>query len=248
MKSAFLKQHGFTLIELLVAISVISVLISILLPAVRKVRDQARSAVCMSNQRQMGLALHMYTNDHAGWFFPMEVQKPEGDYWWFGFEAAGGPSAEGQRILDRTKGKLYPYYEMADSIEVCPSFPVDSGSYKPKYTTNWTTYGFPLDFMKEDARHNRKDVSKPSKTMAFADAGQLNVFQPPASFSNPMLEQWFYIQRTGNFVFYNHNLRANSVMMDGHVQPLEPTKGLSTRLPIAPLGPPPGDVIVLLQD
>jgi len=54
---------AFTLIELLVVVAIIAVLISILLPALQTAREQARSAACLANERQMGLAWLMYGQD-----------------------------------------------------------------------------------------------------------------------------------------------------------------------------------------
>ncbi|MBA7535522.1 hypothetical protein ES705_27780 [subsurface metagenome] len=59
-----LKGFGFTLIELLVVISIIALLMAILLPSLRKARNQARLAVCGSNQRQMLLGLTAYIADN----------------------------------------------------------------------------------------------------------------------------------------------------------------------------------------
>lgn len=58
---------GFTLIELLVVLGVISLLISLLLPALQAARRSARAVACMSNQRQIGMAIQMYVNDSGGW-------------------------------------------------------------------------------------------------------------------------------------------------------------------------------------
>lgn len=54
-------RRAFTLIEVLVVVAIIALLIAILLPSLAKAREQGRSAQCLSNQRQIGLAINMYT-------------------------------------------------------------------------------------------------------------------------------------------------------------------------------------------
>jgi prepilin-type N-terminal cleavage/methylation domain-containing protein len=62
------KQRGFTLIELLVVISIIALLMAILMPAMAKVKKQAKSVVCQARLRQWGLVLNFYADDNNGYF------------------------------------------------------------------------------------------------------------------------------------------------------------------------------------
>ena len=59
-------RHGFTLIELLAVIAIIAVLAALLLPGLAAARKVARKAACISNLRQIGIAIHAYAGDYDG--------------------------------------------------------------------------------------------------------------------------------------------------------------------------------------
>ena len=62
------KAKGFTLIELLVVIAVIALLLALLMPSLRRARNQARAVVCQANLKQWGTVLALYTEDNQGRF------------------------------------------------------------------------------------------------------------------------------------------------------------------------------------
>lgn len=70
-------KQGFTLIELLVVVSIIALLVSILMPALSKAREQAKMVICKTNLKQWGTMLFMYASDYDDSFFPGPGSKPD---------------------------------------------------------------------------------------------------------------------------------------------------------------------------
>jgi prepilin-type N-terminal cleavage/methylation domain-containing protein len=73
-----MQPRGFTLIELLVVIAIISILASILYPVFARAREQARKANCLSNLRQIGMAVQMYAQDYDE-FLPQVDPREDND-------------------------------------------------------------------------------------------------------------------------------------------------------------------------
>ena len=77
--------RGFTLIELLVVIAIIALLLSILMPSLQKVKEQAKLVVCSSNQHQILTGVHVYAAGNEGNLPPHVAMNKEGDSSWWDF-------------------------------------------------------------------------------------------------------------------------------------------------------------------
>jgi len=76
------RQTGFTLIELLIVIAIIMILAAVLFPVLARAKEQARQAGCMSNLKQMGVALLLWVDDHDQKFPVTSAEWGSESYWW----------------------------------------------------------------------------------------------------------------------------------------------------------------------
>src|SRR4051794_32491908 len=81
------RAGGLFLLELLVVIGIIAVLVGLLLPALNRAREHSRTARCLSNLRQIGQAMNMYSAENKGFIVPGSVQ-------WYTTTPAGGRGEE----------------------------------------------------------------------------------------------------------------------------------------------------------
>jgi prepilin-type N-terminal cleavage/methylation domain-containing protein/prepilin-type processing-associated H-X9-DG protein len=98
-----MSRRAFTLIELLVVIAIIAILMAILMPALNRVREQGRRAVCLNNVKQLAMAWHMYCDDNDDKIINANTHDTTA---WIHYE----PTLTEQQQLDGIRiGPLYRY-------------------------------------------------------------------------------------------------------------------------------------------
>ena len=214
---------AFTLIELLVVIVLIAILSAMLLPVLVRGRLSAQRAACESNLRQLGVAMHMYWDDNSGRCFKLsDGMTNSGTVWWFGWLDDSQP--EGHRPFDLSAGKLFMYLN-GSNVRLCPSFDGQSPRFKLKATEVVFSYGYNGFLSPAGPAMTVAKIRAPADTALFADAAQVNDFQPPASHDNPVIEEWYYLDNPTNCSspsyyphgHFRHSQRANVAFGDGHV-------------------------------
>ena len=107
--------------------------------------------------------------------------------------------------------------------------------FKPKGTSVIFSYGCNSYVFGGPGQATMKvdKISHPTGTAIFADAAQVNDFQPPASHNHPLVEEWYYVDLELNYSSANnycnghfrHNQTANVTFADGHVDLEKPVTG-----------------------
>ena len=214
-------RRAFTLVELLVVIAIIAILAALLLPTLSQSKASARRIQCVSSIRQLGIAAQSYWDDNQGQTFRYRgAYTNNGDIFWFGWLERG---TEGTRGFDLSQGALFPYFE-GRGLEICPSLNYLAARFKLKATGAAFGYGINL-YLTAPTTLNSTRMTRPVDTAVFADAAQVNTFQPPASPGNPLLEEFYYLHDTETTVHFRHQQTANVLFGDGHVGRERPLPG-----------------------
>lgn len=226
--------RGFTLVELLVVVAIVAILASLLLPALGRARQQARSTECVNNLRQLYLANTMYAAEHDGFFVPAasDLDGPSGGLIrWHGartapdapFDGKQGPLAE---YLVESRVKECPvFFEFREDGDVDNAFESGTGGYG--YNNAYVGGRFHIKEFPDSLRSGNRDVriQRPGTTIMFADAAlpqpghliEYGFLEPP-HFVDPENPQ-------GNAAFgfsspslhFRHYGRVNVVWCDGHI-------------------------------
>ena len=242
------RAPGFTLIELLVVIAIIGILSAMLLPALNRAKATALRSDCVNNLRQIGLATQMYADENGGYGFKYCSSNTTngGTLYWFGW-IQGTSVPEGQRAFDLTVGALFPYLR-GGAVRLCPSPAWNSAQFKPKGTNVIFSYGanLALFVLPTKSAVNLNHLRRPAEIAWFADAAQVNTFQVPASVSNPLFEEFYYLNTSEATVHFRHTQKANVTFADGHVDVEKPLAGsLDQRLPNQTIGKLRGEILLV---
>jgi prepilin-type N-terminal cleavage/methylation domain-containing protein/prepilin-type processing-associated H-X9-DG protein len=190
-----MKKKIFTLIELLVVIAIIAILASMLLPALNRARDKAKSISCMSNCKQLGLGFNLYVDDYSGFYIPYGA--PVGGLGWW-------------------TTVMYKDLEyIPQSILKCPGMP---GQYY--WSDTYPHYGYNSNHIGSNTRYGggkvtakQSNIKKPSETIVLADSYRYTMAQ------SGMMRGYLYIfdsTTTDYQPHERHNNGFNVVWVDGH--------------------------------
>ena len=207
------KGKGFTLIELLVVISIIALLVSILLPALSVAREAARSAVCRSNLRQVGMIIHLYAADHNNRFVRSD-EGSGGTFWWRHLGYLTDTTSHiwhCPTIRDNEMRMLAQAGEPIGYMYNCDLANVPLGGGHPGYPKDGVTYHSPTYLDK---------LVKPMEKLVFTDYTAITVWPDATHYPRG----GYY--ESGDYYTYIHTGRyhrsySNVLYGDVHAEPFE---------------------------
>lgn len=164
------RYRGFTLIELLVVIAVISILMAILMPALKTAREQGKRVVCLNNLKQLTLAWIMYADNYDGKLVNSDLGyagNPPVSTWWVNWPKKGLDDTTKEWHKAIKAGQLWPYCKNLKVFK-CPNGPKEYAiTYAIVDSMNggcaWDAYTPDLKIT------NRNNIRRPSERMVFLD-------------------------------------------------------------------------------